>query len=56
MPTTRVAILDDYQSVAMESADWSTLPQGAQVEVFKDHLADTGALVGPASRGGSGLI
>lgn len=40
----RVAVLDDYQDVAMEMADWSTLPQGTDVQVFKDHLFDQDAL------------
>jgi phosphoglycerate dehydrogenase-like enzyme len=35
---TRVAILDDYQGVALRLADWSSLP--AEVVVFRDHLAD----------------
>jgi phosphoglycerate dehydrogenase-like enzyme len=36
----RVAILDDYQGVAEGMADWSRLPQGAEVQFFRDHLAD----------------
>ena len=36
----RVAVLDDYQDVAREMADWSALPPGTEVEVFRDHLAD----------------
>src|SRR5689334_3939928 len=35
--TTRVAILDDYQHVALSLGDWASLP--AEVEVFHDHLA-----------------
>ena len=35
---TRVAILDDYQGVALLLADWSTLP--ADVTVFRDHLSN----------------
>ena len=34
----KIAVLDDYQGVALESADWSTLPADAQVQVFRDHL------------------
>ncbi len=41
----KVAILDDYQSVAASMADWSRLPPGAQVQFFHDHLADPDALV-----------
>jgi len=35
----RVAVLDDYQGVAREMADWSALPPGTEVQVFRDHLA-----------------
>ena len=41
---TRVAILDDYQSVARRMADWNGLPAGTEVVVFADHLKDTGAV------------
>lgn len=34
----RVRILDDYQGVALESADWSALPPGADVQVSREHL------------------
>jgi phosphoglycerate dehydrogenase-like enzyme len=40
----RIAVLDDYQRVAMKIADWSKLPDGAQVDAFPDHLFDEGAL------------
>lgn len=36
----KVAVLDDYQSVALEIADWNRLGPDAQVDVFQDHLAD----------------
>lgn len=36
----RVAVLDDYQNVAMEIADWSALAGRAQVTVFNDHVSD----------------
>jgi phosphoglycerate dehydrogenase-like enzyme len=41
---TRIALLDDYQGVALGSADWGALPAGASVEVFRDHLTDEDAL------------
>jgi len=41
---TCVAILDDYQRVALRMADWGTLPDGAAVTVFDDHLADPDAV------------
>lgn len=37
---TRIAILDDYQGIAMQMADWDGLPDGCRVEVFHDHVAD----------------
>ena len=40
----KVAILDDYQNVAMSMADWRSLPPGVSVEAFSDHLADEDAL------------
>ena len=42
---TRVAILDDYQDVALTMADWSVLGGNATVTRFTDHLADTEAIV-----------
>ncbi len=41
----KIAILDDYQSISEEMADWSTLPPGTQVERFSDHLDDEDQLV-----------
>ena len=37
---TKVAVLDDYQSVALDMADWESLPAGVSVDVFQDHLSD----------------
>ena len=41
----KVAILDDYQDVALRMADWSALPEGAEFQVFREHLAEEDALV-----------
>ena len=41
----RIAVLDDYQNVALSSADWSALDADATVTVFNDHLTDTDGLV-----------
>jgi phosphoglycerate dehydrogenase-like enzyme len=41
----KVAILDDYQGVASQMADWSQLPQGTELQFFQDHLADEDRLV-----------
>jgi phosphoglycerate dehydrogenase-like enzyme len=40
-----VAVLDDYQGVALELADWTPVEQRASVTVFRDHLFDEDALV-----------
>jgi phosphoglycerate dehydrogenase-like enzyme len=40
-----VAVLDDYQGVAQAYADWSTVPGGADVHAFRDHIADPDDLV-----------
>ncbi len=41
----RVAILDDYQQVALASADWSAVRELAEITVFTEHIARTEALV-----------
>src|SRR5271163_418750 len=49
MPSTqervRIAVLDDYQNVALSLADWSALDERANVTVFNDHLVDSNAIV-----------
>lgn len=42
---TQVAILDDYQGVALDMADWGRLPDTCQVQAFRDHLTEHDALV-----------
>jgi phosphoglycerate dehydrogenase-like enzyme len=42
---TRIAILDDYQNVALEVADWSSLRNRTDLTVFNDHLSDTEEIV-----------
>jgi phosphoglycerate dehydrogenase-like enzyme len=39
-----IAVLDDYQGVALEMADWRVLPPECRVQVFRDHLSDLDAL------------
>jgi phosphoglycerate dehydrogenase-like enzyme len=41
----KIAILDDYQNVALKMADWSAPSGRAEITVFNDHVADTSALV-----------
>jgi phosphoglycerate dehydrogenase-like enzyme len=35
----RIAVLDDYQSIATTYGDWSAVPQPAEIVVFHDHVA-----------------
>jgi phosphoglycerate dehydrogenase-like enzyme len=41
----KIAILDDYQNVAAQCADWSPLAASAELSFFNDHLSDTDMLV-----------
>ena len=41
----RIAILDDYQNVSLEVADWSPLAGRAEITVFNDHLSDVDEVV-----------
>src|SRR5437879_6430702 len=45
MKKYKIAVLDDYQNVALESADWSVLRDRADIAVFQDHLADPDAVI-----------
>src|SRR5664279_4578739 len=41
----KVAVLDDYQNVALQMADWSPVARRAEITVFTDHIADPEELV-----------
>ncbi|MBR1147511.1 D-2-hydroxyacid dehydrogenase family protein [Bradyrhizobium sp. AUGA SZCCT0431] len=41
----KVAILDDYQNVALRLADWSAVRRHAEISVFNDDVADPSAVV-----------
>jgi phosphoglycerate dehydrogenase-like enzyme len=41
----KIAILDDYQNVALQLADWSVLADRAEITVFGDHVAESDAVV-----------
>jgi phosphoglycerate dehydrogenase-like enzyme len=41
----KIAILDDYQNVALEMADWSSIAGRADITVFNDHIADPDAVI-----------
>ena len=45
MKKYKIAVLDDYQNAAMESADWSVLGRRADIAVFQDHLTDPEAVI-----------
>jgi len=42
---TRIAILNDYQKIALASADWKRLPKSARIDVYHDHQPDEAAVV-----------
>jgi phosphoglycerate dehydrogenase-like enzyme len=44
MPLPQVAVLDDYQQVALSSADWSPVTGRAEVTVFTEHISGTAEL------------
>lgn len=41
----KIAILDDYQNVALSMADWAAVESRAEITVFSDHVADHDELV-----------
>src|ERR1700719_1307504 len=45
MKKYNIAVLDDYQNVALESTDWSVLRDRANIVVFQNHLADPDAVI-----------
>jgi phosphoglycerate dehydrogenase-like enzyme len=45
MKKYQIAVLDDYQNVALESADWSVLRDRADMSVFRNHLVEPEALI-----------
>jgi phosphoglycerate dehydrogenase-like enzyme len=45
MKNYKIAVIDDYQNVALKSADWSVLRDRADITVFQDHLAGSDAVI-----------
>lgn len=41
----KIAILDDYQGIALKMADWSLIPGNPEIKVFSDHVAELEKLV-----------
>jgi phosphoglycerate dehydrogenase-like enzyme len=44
MKRYQIAVLDDYQNAALESADWSMVRDRADITVFQDHIDDADAV------------
>ena len=42
---SRIAILDDYQGVALGCADWDSIPGEPEIVVFREHLPGEDAVV-----------
>jgi phosphoglycerate dehydrogenase-like enzyme len=40
----KIAILDDYQNIALREADWSPLAAHAEITVFTDHFFEVDAI------------
>ena len=40
-----VAILDDYQDISLEMADWGILSEKIEITVFNDHIHDQELLI-----------
>lgn len=41
----RIAVIDDYQGVARDYADWDSLPEGTVIDFYHDNLKDRDALI-----------
>jgi len=41
----KLAIIDDYEELALKFGDWDSLPEAIPIDVFKDHLGDESAIV-----------
>ena len=40
----KLAIIDDYEELALKFGDWDGLPEGIHIDIFKDHLDDESAV------------
>jgi phosphoglycerate dehydrogenase-like enzyme len=50
----RIVVLDDYQGVALEHGDWSSLPAECEVRLVREHLAGDDELL--AALAGAGAV
>jgi hypothetical protein len=45
----KIAVLDDYQNIALKMADWSSISGNPEIKVFNDHISELEPLVEPVS-------
>jgi len=38
--TIKIAVLDDYQNIALKMEDWSSIPGNPEIRVFNDHVSE----------------
>jgi len=43
--TVKIAVLDDYQNIALTMADWLAIPGNPEIKVFNDHIVELEPLV-----------
>jgi hypothetical protein len=43
--TVKIAVLDDYQNIALKMADWSAIPGDPEITVFNDHVSELEPLI-----------
>ena len=41
----KIAVLDDYQNIALKMADWSSLPGNPDIKVFNNHISEIEPLI-----------
>src|SRR5258706_12139248 len=41
----KIAVLDDYQNIALQMADWSSIPGNPEIKMFNTHISGEEALV-----------
>ncbi len=41
----KIAILDDYQQIALQAADWKSLPAGTEVKSFSRHIPEQAEVI-----------
>lgn len=41
----KIVVLDDYQNIALQLADWTSIPGNPEIKVFNDHISEIEPLV-----------